>query len=64
MSNEIIKNLGLTVSQIEQAVRHIKNGEGLYVVACTLGLDRMRECEQDKLIHNLGIFEFANDKVA
>ena len=64
MNNEIIKNLNLSARQIEQAVSHIKNGEGLYVIACTLGIDHLRECEQDILIHNLGIFEFANNKAA
>ena len=59
MNQQIINNLGLTTNQINAAIRHIQNGEGLFVVAECLGLDDMRECEMDRLIDNLGIFEFA-----
>jgi hypothetical protein len=59
MNQQIINNLGLTTNQINEAIRNIQNGEGLFVVAECLGLDDMRECEMDRLIDNLGIFEFA-----
>ena len=59
MNQQIVNNLGLTASQIAEAVRHIQNGEGLFVVAECLGLDDMRESEMDRLIDALGIFEFA-----
>ena len=64
MNNQIIKNLKLTNDQISTAVAFIKNGEGLTVVAEVLGLDHLRGCEQDCIIHNLGIFEYANTVAA
>ncbi len=59
MNQQIIDNLELTADQINAAIRNIQNGEGLFVVAECLGLDDLRECEMDRIIDELGIFEFA-----
>ena len=61
MNKEIANNLNLTAAQIAEAVKHIRAGEGLTVVAEVLGLDDMRESEADRLIDRLGIFEYAQN---
>lgn len=59
MNRTIANNLNLTDAQIATAIKHIQAGEGLTIVAEALGLDDMRESEADRLIDNLGIFEYA-----
>jgi hypothetical protein len=56
MDQEIIKNYQITERQLAAAIEDIKNGEGLYVVACCLGLDHLPVKKQDWLIDKLGIF--------
>jgi hypothetical protein len=56
MNQQIIKDYQITERQLAAAIEDIKHGEGLYVVACCLGLDHLTTKEQDRLIDKLGIF--------
>ena len=61
MNQDIAEKLKLTDAQIADAVCHIRAGEGLTVVAEALGLGALRRVEQDRLVDQLGIFEFAQE---
>ena len=61
MNQDIVEKLKLTDAQIADAVCHIRAGEGLTVVAEALGLGALRRVEQNRLVSQLGIFEFAQE---
>lgn len=61
MNQDIAEKLRLTDQQVTDAICHIRAGEGLTVVAEALGLGALRRVEQNRLVSQLGIFEFAQE---
>jgi len=58
MNHLLLTALGITNTQIENALKDIDDGEGVTTIGYTLGLDNYyRECEWDSIITKLELLE-------